>query len=81
MKKKAFKLTIDKNRMPVNSLGIPWVASDIISSNCPKHAGVRLTRINDTTYQCPHGKEIYKVNGSVSNQTNRDNYYLGFVVK
>jgi hypothetical protein len=82
MKKRAFKLTMDKSRVPsVNSLFIPWQSTDIISSNCPKHAGVRLARVNDITYQCPHGKEVYRVTGSLTNQTNRDNYYLGYVIK
>jgi hypothetical protein len=75
------KLVKHDNHARVNSLDIPWQAVDIISSNCPKHAGVRLARLGDQIFQCPFGHEIYKTHGSLTNQTNRDNYYLGVVVK
>lgn len=82
MKQRAFKLTMDKSRIPaVNSLFIPWQSTDIISSSCPKHIGVRLNRMNDTTYQCPFGKEHYRVAGSIGAQGTRDTYYLGMVTK
>ncbi len=67
--------------MKVNSLDIPWQGVDVISSNCPKHHGERLIRIGDQTFMCPFGKEVYRPHGSLTNQTNRDNYYLGEVVK
>lgn len=74
---------IEENRRgpQVDPLHIPWQATDVMSANCPKHAGVRLNRLSDQTYQCPLGKEIYRPHGSVTNQTNRDNYYTGMIIK
>ena len=66
---------------PVSGLDLPWQRVDIISSNCPNHTGVRLKKVGDNMYQCPKGKEVYKANGSISNQTTKDNYYLGIVIK
>lgn len=71
----------DEKTMPISSLDLPWQGVDVISSNCPKHHGVRLNRVADQIFECPLGKEIYKPHGSLKNQTNRDNYYLGDVVK
>lgn len=71
----------DPNTFPISGLDLPWQKCDIISSNCPNHVGVRLAKIGDNMYQCPHGKEVYKANGSLSNQTTKDNYYLGIVIK
>ena len=75
------KKLMDENQMPISSLDLPWQRVDIISSNCPNHVGVRLGKIGDNMYQCPHGKEVYKANGSIANQTTKDNYYLGVVIK
>lgn len=75
------KKLIDPNQMPISSLDLPWQRCDIISSSCPKHIGVRLAKVGDNMYQCPHGKEVYKASGSVSSQTNRDTWYLGMVIK
>jgi hypothetical protein len=65
----------------VNALYLPWQDVDIISANCPKHTGVRLARLEDQTFQCPFGHEIYKPHGSLTNQTTKDNYYTGEIVK
>lgn len=64
-----------------NALWVPWQETDIISSNCPKHAGVRLNRVGDETYECPYGKEIYRPHGSVTNQNVKDNYNTGMIIK
>ena len=71
----------DNGEYPITSLEIPWQSTDIISSNCPTHIGTRMDRINDETFRCPKGGEVYKPMGSIPNQTNRDNYYLGLVLK
>jgi hypothetical protein len=71
----------DPDHFPVNGVDLPWQKVDIISSNCPNHVGVRLAKVGDNMYQCPKGKEVYKANGSLSNQTTKDNYYLGIVIK
>ena len=60
-----------------NSLFVPWEAPSVISSNCPRHVGVKLESLGDNHFQCPKGKEIYKSPGSVSNQPSRDRYDLG----
>jgi hypothetical protein len=88
MDRKAIKFRLspreieENRRMPaVDPLSIPWQDVDIISSMCPKHAGVRMERLDDVTYRCPHGGEIYRQHGSMTNQTNRDNYYTGQIIK
>ncbi len=79
---KLFNNTTDlDNNKNENSLDIPWQHVDIISSNCPVHVGVRLKRLDDNTYQCPKGKEIYKAKSDVSNQSNKDRYDLSIVIK
>jgi len=70
-----------KDDIPISSLDIPWQSTDVMSSNCPQHIGVRMSRVNDQTFVCPVGGETYKPMGSIPNQTNRDNYYLGLVLK
>jgi hypothetical protein len=79
--RKTLKLQDERGRDGVSSVDLPWQHVDIISSNCPSHTGVRLAKVGDNMYQCPFGKEVYKANGSISNQTNKDNYYLGIVIK
>ena len=74
------KLIHNKDR-GVDPLWIPWQQTDVISRNCPKHAGVQLYRKDDELFQCPKGGEIYKPYGSIANQTSRDNYYLGNTIK
>jgi hypothetical protein len=64
-----------------NGLSLPWQETDTMSANCPKHAGVRLNRVGDETYECPLGKEIYRPHGSVTNQNVKDNYYTGMIIK
>ena len=80
-KEAAFKLNPSSKAFPISSLDIPWQRVDIMSGNCPIHTGVRLNRVNDETYKCPKGGETYSPRGSITNQTNRDNYYLGVVLK
>jgi len=75
------KLVNPKNEIRINPLYLPWSDVDIISSNCPKHPGIRLARLSDQTFECPLGKEVYRPHGSLTNQTNKDNYYLGEIVK
>jgi hypothetical protein len=55
----------------------PWLGVDIISSNCPRHIGIRLERIADNKYKCPRGGEAYDAQSSVANQTNKDRYDIG----
>lgn len=86
MDRKAIKFRISPREQEIegayiNALYLPWQNVDIISSNCPKHAGVRLNRLDDEVFQCPYGKEIYKPHGSVNIQTSRDNYYTGMILK
>lgn len=59
------------------SLYAPWQEVDIISSNCPRHVGVRLRKIADNHFECPKGGEKYKATGSVANQTSKDRYDIG----
>jgi L-rhamnose isomerase len=59
------------------SLHAPWQEVDVISSNCPKHIGVKLAHLGDNKFKCPKGHELYKAKGSVSNQTNKDRYDMG----
>jgi hypothetical protein len=78
----AFKISPSQQRIdPALSLIVPWQGVDVISGNCPRHAGVRLNRVNDEMFVCPKGGEQYAPKGSINNQTNRDNYYLGLVLK
>lgn len=77
----AFRIHPLDNGPQINSLDLPWQGVDKITANCPIHVGVRLSRIGDETYKCPKGGEIHRPKGSVGNQTNRDNYYLGIVLK
>ncbi len=76
-----FRNPSEINQPKENPVNVPWQSVDIISSNCPVHTGVRLSRLSDGVYKCPEGKEVYKVKGSVSNQTSKDNHYLGFSLK
>lgn len=81
VKEAAFKINPSDTGPHINSLDLPWQGVDKIMANCPKHIGVRLDRTGDETYKCPKGGEVYRPKGSVGNQTNRDNYYLGIVLK
>jgi hypothetical protein len=79
---KLFYNTVDLSKeKKENSLAVPWLSVDIISSNCPIHLGKRLKRLADNSYQCPEGKEIYKAHSSVTNQTSKDRYDLGMSIK
>jgi hypothetical protein len=80
-KQAAFKISPSEPTMPISALDLPWQQVDRITGNCPTHIGVRLNRVNDETYICPKGKEVYSPRGSITNQTNRDNYYLGIILK
>lgn len=81
VKEAAFRIDPTDVGPRINSLEIPWQGVDKITANCPKHVGVRLNRIGDESYKCPEGGEVYRPKGSIGNQTNRDNYYLGIVLK
>lgn len=81
IKKAGFKINPSDTGPHINSLNLPWQGVDKISSNCPVHIGSRLERVGDETFKCPKGGEVYRPKGSVGNQTNRDNYYLGIVLK
>ncbi len=63
------------------SLAVAWQSTDIISSNCPVHVGVKLGKMSDNAYQCPVGKEIYKAKSNLANQTSKDRYDLGISIK
>jgi len=76
-----FKHTKDKSEGEISSLHLPWQKVDIISSNCPVHMGVRLKRVGDNQFVCPVGHEIYHAHGNVNNQTNKDRYDMGVVIK
>jgi hypothetical protein len=69
--------TEEGKRQEGKALHAPWQNVDIISSNCPVHIGVKLSKLGDNKFQCPKGNEIYKAAGTVSNQTNKDRYDLG----
>ena len=76
-----FKINPTDQGPSINSLYIPWQGVDPMTANCPSHIGTRLNRTGDDSYKCPKGGEIYRPKGSIGNQTNRDNYYLGMVLK
>lgn len=80
-KEAGFKISPSEPSMPISALDIAWQKPDIISGSCPKHIGVRLNRVNDEMFICPKGGEQYAPKGSITNQTNRDNYYLGIILK
>jgi hypothetical protein len=81
MMKSILKKVREDSKQVGNPLYTSWGTTDIISSNCPDHIGVRLNRIDDETYQCPIDKKIFKPKGSVTKQTSKDNYYLGYQLK
>jgi hypothetical protein len=70
-----------RNEPYLNSLYLPWGTTDVITANCPEHPEARLARIGDQIFQCPVDERIFNHKGSAANQTNRDNYYLGEVLK
>ena len=80
-KEASFKISPTEKSFPISSLDLPWQRVDVIQGSCPNHIGVRLNRVNDELYICPKGGENYSPKGSINNQTNRDNYYLGIILK
>ncbi len=69
------------SKIPLSSINLPWQEVDIISSNCPVHIGIKLIHLGDNQYQCPRYKEIYKAKGSVANETNKDRFDIGYILK
>jgi hypothetical protein len=87
MDRKAIKFRLSPREIEENRrnpgpdpLSMPWGQVDVVSSNCPKHTGARMARIDDTTYQCSFGHELYHQHGSMTRQNVRDRYDQGFVI-
>ncbi len=80
-KSAAFRISPADKGPSINSLWIPWQGVDVMTSNCPIHSGVRMSRINDEAYECPIDKRVFSPKGSITNQSNRDSWYLGQVIK